>query len=159
MLPGQDFEREVGFELTRDNWMLPGVCGAPEPEHPSAFVAGPVLTPGITPNAASSTSFSAMASGHATPKTPTSDDEHSSDEEDRRQPAIKLQNLRGASQWVSWSHHITIYLGKSLGTGLIKNAFEMCKELLPDITTNDLLRFRSKVWERPLVSISAGWTP
>ena len=160
MLPGLDFTHEVGFELTQENWMLPGVCGASELEHeleePSIFATGPVATTSLTPDAASSSAFSLIASGHVTPNTAMSDDEHSSDE-DRRDPDVKLQNLRGASQWVSWSHHISIFLGKSLGTGVVKAALAMCKELAPDVAASDVLRFRSKVWDRPTVSTCVGY--
>ncbi|VDC07486.1 unnamed protein product [Peniophora sp. CBMAI 1063] len=151
LLPGRDFTYEVGFELTRDNWMLPGVCGASELGQPSAFVVEPTssaFSARHTPDTAPSSALSVMPSGHATPETPMSDNEFSSDE-DRRHPPIKLQHLRGVSQWVSWSHYITHYLGKSLSTGLIKTALEMCRELMPGIPTNDVLRFRSKVWDRP----------
>ncbi|KZV61985.1 hypothetical protein PENSPDRAFT_759060 [Peniophora sp. CONT] len=148
MLPGQDFTQEVGFELTRDNWMLPGVCGAPELEHPSAFVT--VGSAPITPDAAASSALSVMASDHTTPATTTPGDEPPSDDEiPGSDPAIPLRNLRGTSQWASWSQHMSTHLGKSLGTGLVKTAFEMCKELVPDVMTSEILHFRSKVWERP----------
>ncbi|KZV61983.1 hypothetical protein PENSPDRAFT_658517 [Peniophora sp. CONT] len=146
MLPGQDFTQEVGFELTTENWMLPGVCGAPEPEHPSAFVAGPVSPASLTPDAVASSTLSVMSADHATPTTPMEDDHHSSDD-DRRDLTIKLQSLNSPSHWVSRSYDISSYLGKSSPTGLVKTAFELRKILAPGMTTSTILR--SGVWKRP----------
>ena len=152
MLPGRDFSDEVGFELTRDNWMLPGVCGAPEPEYPSIFVAG---SAGPTPDMIQSSALSVMGSGRATPTSMSvPEDEHSTDEDRLVQdPAIPLRNLRGAAQWSSWSQHMTSHLGKSLGIDLIRTAVEMCKDLLPDAVAENAFRVRNKVWEPPSVSI------
>ncbi|VDC00347.1 unnamed protein product [Peniophora sp. CBMAI 1063] len=146
MLPGQDFSHEVGFELTPENWMFPGVCGAPEPEYPSAFVAGPISPAGLTPDAATPNTLSVMAPDNLSPTTPMPDDQHSSDD-DRRDLTVKLQSLRTAAQWVSRSYDISSYLGKSSPTGLVKTAFEMRKEVAPDATAGTILR--SKVWKRP----------
>ena len=151
MLPGQDFTQEVGFELTTENWMQPGVCGAPEPEHPSAFVAGHVLSTNSTPGGITSSTLSVMAHDNTSPTTPMADDQHSSDD-DRRDLTVKLQNLGSEKQWVSRSYDISSYLGKSSATGLVKLAFEIRKEIAPHITAGTVLR--SAVWKRPAVRIS-----
>ncbi|VDC00344.1 unnamed protein product [Peniophora sp. CBMAI 1063] len=144
MLPGRDFTHEVGFELTRDNWMVSGVCGAPEPQQPSAFVTTPAA---VTPDTGESSALSLMASDHTAPTTPAVD-ESSSDVEEP-DPAIPLRNLRRASRWSSWSQHMSSHLGRSLGVGLFRTAVQMCRELLPDTVNVNAFHMRNKPWETP----------
>ncbi|KZV68284.1 hypothetical protein PENSPDRAFT_610193 [Peniophora sp. CONT] len=143
MLPGQDFTQEVGFELTHENWMLPGVCGAPEPEHPSAFVIGHTS---VTPDAAASNTLSMVSLDRGNVSTPMPDDQHSSDD-DRRDLTVKLHPLRGDSHWDPREYDLASYLGKASPTGLFKTAFEMRRELVPDDISSAIRH--TKFWKRP----------
>ncbi|KZV68285.1 hypothetical protein PENSPDRAFT_22299 [Peniophora sp. CONT] len=144
MLPGQDFTPEVGFELTQENWMLPGVCGAPEPEHPSAFVTGHA---NLTPSATASSTLAPVALDHTNPPTPMPDDEHSSDD-DGRNLSVKLQSLRSTSHWDPREYDLASYLGKSSPTGLVKTALDLRSELCPDDNSSEVRRIR--FWKRPV---------
>ncbi|VDC07914.1 unnamed protein product [Peniophora sp. CBMAI 1063] len=145
LLPGQDFTHEVGFELNRDNWMLPGVCGAPEPESPSLFLAAPAPTTGNIDSAVSS-ALSVMGSANSSPTTPMQDDHHESDE-DTRERTTKLQNLRNATAPSAKSSLLAGYLGRSSATELVRKAFEMRAALAPEEQGSTFKR--SRLWKRP----------
>ncbi|VDC07913.1 unnamed protein product [Peniophora sp. CBMAI 1063] len=134
ILPGQDFTQEVGFKLTIDNWMLPGACGAPEPQNQSMFLAEPGPPGGVAPG----TSLSVMSAGSA-PPTPMPDDEHSSDD-DTRARAMKLLSLRKFN--VPRPCLLPSYLGKSSATELFVKAFEMRNQLGHDLPRRDMPRSR-----------------
>ena len=129
MLPGQDFTEEVGFELTRDNWMLPGVCGAPGLQQASLplTVSGETMD-SLTPNA-----FSVMDSGPSGRTSPFVDENHSSGD-DTREMTLKLQALRGTL--LDRSNFPSTYLGRSSATELVRKVYEMRAELAPDNQAN-----------------------
>ena len=125
--------------------MQPGVCGAPEPQNPSAFVAHPTISSSPvnhSPEAADLLgAYSALGPDSTAPATPMTDDHHSSDE-DNRVHTVKLDGLRVPNAGR--------YLGKSSATGIVRKALEMRHALLPEHDKG--LSLRGYVWKKPIVS-------
>lgn len=148
MLPGQDFTEVIGFELTRDNWMLPGVCGGLQPHDLSSFLAVPAPALGGTLDPTVSTSaLSTMGSSGSALMMLESDDQYL-DTDDASEVTIKLHTLRSGEPHKSTL--LSSYLGRSSVTEIVRKAYEMRAELAPDIKTGPKLRPR--LWKRPAVS-------
>ena len=139
MLPGQDFTDEIGFKLTLDNWMLPGVCGAPEPQNQSVFISESGTAIASSSGSAPSNALSVANAGGPTPMTPLPDDEHSSDD-DARVRVLKLQALRDFSR--PKPSLLPSYLGRSSATDLFVKAFEMRTQLGPGPPRGDMFHYR-----------------
>ena len=148
-MPGQDFTQEVGFKLTSDNWMLPGACGAPEPEleQPSAFASTSEPSSTFPSDITPSSSLFTVAPEVTTSTTPVPDDQHSSDDE-QRDVTVKLQDLSTSDPAAS-SDDTTTYFGKSSARSLLSRAFELRAQLAPGVE-GDTKR-RSTIWKRPFV--------
>ncbi|KZV68530.1 hypothetical protein PENSPDRAFT_653130 [Peniophora sp. CONT] len=134
LLPGRNFTEEVGFELTQDNWMSPGVCGAPEPPNQSVFFAESAASTAASSTAGSS-ALSIMSRSTPVPMSPMPDDEHSSDD-DSKARLLKLQTLR-TTLAAPRPGLLPSYLGKSSATGLFMKAFEMRAQLETDVKTSE----------------------
>ncbi|KAI0034155.1 fungal-specific transcription factor domain-containing protein [Vararia minispora EC-137] len=130
--PGEDFSREVGYQLTIENWSKEGVLGIPEPTDPSTFVghqiaAGPPSTltvslaqtksAGMPPGIIPLEEERALTPEYASTPVLNDDYEHS-DEEDNI--ATKLKDLSSSIEHL----HVGGFYGKSSGAMLYKAALE-----------------------------------
>ncbi|VDC05656.1 unnamed protein product [Peniophora sp. CBMAI 1063] len=124
LLPGQDFTQEVGFTLTRDNWMQPGVCGAYPPDDSMSQASADT---GVMPAPATATpdSLSILGPGQAPSLRPVADEGHLSDEEDSL--TTKLQQLPAITS--AKPQDMSSYLGRSSAAGLLKTAIVLCSRL------------------------------
>ncbi|KZV61667.1 hypothetical protein PENSPDRAFT_618889 [Peniophora sp. CONT] len=141
LLPGQDFTREIGYKLTRDNWMMPGVCGTSTPNDSVAY-ASPNTGTMPTSAGAISNPFSVLGPDQAPPMTPPPQDGHSSDEEDSL--TTKLQQLPALTS--TKPRDMASFLGKSSAVGLFKTAVALCSQLAPQVNAGTLF---GKAQRRP----------
>ncbi|VDC05640.1 unnamed protein product [Peniophora sp. CBMAI 1063] len=149
LLPDQDFTAEVGYELTRDNWMLPGVCGTTPSNLTRSYTPSSSDT-GVMPAPSVSTpsSFAVLGPDQAPPMTPLPEDDHSDDE--MNNITTKLQNLPAIA--IAKPRDLTNYLGKSSAAGLLKTAFALCAKLAPNVDATAVFRMMGKrpTWQYDL---------
>ncbi|KZV61662.1 hypothetical protein PENSPDRAFT_618879 [Peniophora sp. CONT] len=154
LLPDQDFTQEVGYELTRDNWMLPGACGT-SPSNVSRAYNSSSSETGVmsAPSVSTPSSFAVLGPEQAPPMTPVPEDDHSSDEGNNI--TIKLQSLPSVT--VTRPRDLTNYLGKSSAAGLIKTAFALCSKLAPNVDTTAVFRMigRRPSWQENFMNEGA----
>ncbi|VDC05652.1 unnamed protein product [Peniophora sp. CBMAI 1063] len=136
LLPGRDFTKEVGYELTRDNWMMPGVCGTSTLDDPEEDTTS-VNSVMPTPPAARSDALSVLRPDHAPPLTPPVEDDHMSDEESSI--TTKLQQLPTMTSATTPNKSILInYMGRSSSAALLKTAIALCSRLAPHVDSGSI---------------------
>ncbi|KZV71397.1 hypothetical protein PENSPDRAFT_407414 [Peniophora sp. CONT] len=127
VLPGRDFSHEVGHELTKTNWMEPGVLGVPQPEADASGIEAPSTFASLQDtNNAKPTGTSVVPVGISHPQ--PSDDYPSSDEE-ANDLITKLQHLSLSGPTIVRSWGFSNYLGKSSTVGMVLIASRMLKQL------------------------------
>ncbi|VDC06258.1 unnamed protein product [Peniophora sp. CBMAI 1063] len=113
VLPGRDFSSEVGFKLTRTNWMEPGVLGdsvSSGISSPSTFVT---LSSGIPSN--------------DTPLQQSGGSDGSDDEEGDLLTKLQHLSLTGPAIIRSWG--FSNYLGRSSAAGMVLAASKLLRQL------------------------------
>ncbi|VDC05639.1 unnamed protein product [Peniophora sp. CBMAI 1063] len=141
LLPDQDFTSEIGFELTRDNWMLPGVCGShalnDAQPHTSKIPLADVMPAFST---STSGSLAILGPEQAPPTTPLPEDDHSEDEVNSL--TTKLQSLPALD--AAPPRASVNYLGKSSRAGLLNTVLALCAKLAPSADTTAASRTLDK---------------